>query len=310
MVSNGVSPFQTTVGLGPSAESNIESWWKDKLRTYKAFLKSPIVDIKNAGSLTTAEHEALSARLDAANMALYRIGTDTPVTPDTVLALGAQFGLHHVERNLCAEDNSISEISASTDPSKKRYIPYTKHPLNWHTDGYYLADSSMIRAFVLHCNEQAWSGGENFLLDFEILFGLLSLDPNINVDALFAPDTFTIPANRHGAKELRGGVANPVFSLIQGCLHTRFSARQRNIHWKDDTDVLTAVEAIKYYLNRSPLILSIRLDAGMGMITRNVLHRRGSFINTHGKQRMFYRVRYMDAIGKQSLSANRYALAQ
>ena len=38
--------------------------------------------------------------------------------------------------------------------------------LNWHTDGYY--DEKPIFSWLLHCEEPAHSGGENYLLDHEL----------------------------------------------------------------------------------------------------------------------------------------------
>ncbi len=65
---------------------------------------------------------------------------------------------------------------------------------------------------------------------------------------------------------------------------------------EEDAEGLTAVEAIRYYLNHSPLVLSVRLKPGMGLIARNVLHTRNAFVDARGTRRLVYRARYFDPL--------------
>lgn len=287
-----------------------EQWWHDKRSVYRRFLESPVVDVDDLADLSAAEHRPISARLDAANMALYRTANPDAVDHATILALGRQFGLHRAERNLCADDDSVSAIEVAEDELRRRYVPYTPRALSWHTDGYYNSGENAIRSFVLHCINPAFRGGANQFLDHEILFGLLRQDANINIDALFAPDAYAIPANIDEGVEIRGHVSGAVFSIEDGALYMRFSARQRNIEWKANARILTAVEAIRYYLNHSGFVLSTTLEPGMGVISRNVLHRRDSFANARGGRRLLLRARYHDPIRPEALSGSRHALAQ
>jgi hypothetical protein len=284
--------------------------WRDKLACYRAFLDAPVVDIGDPRHLTPAEHRALSARLDAANMALYRVADGAAVDHEAVLALGRQFGLNRAERNLCADEDAVSDITVCEDDLRRRYIPYTTRALSWHTDGYYNPMRRAIRSFILHCDTPAFSGGSNQFLDHEILFGLLCRDANIRIDTLFEDDAFAIPANIDEGTELRERCQGPVFRAHGKAVEMRFSARQRNIEWKNDGDLLTAVEAIRYYLNHSDLVLTSRLEPGMGVISRNVLHRRDAFVDAQGVRRLFLRARFFDTVDNAVLTGSRDDLAE
>ncbi len=281
--------------LAPAGSEEFRAWWRDKLSGYRRFLESPVVSIESLDRLSDAEWGALADSLDVANMALYQAHRQE-TGREQVLALGRQFGLGRPDRNLCAEEDAVTEITVRDEHSHRRYIPYTTRALSWHTDGCYNDDAHAVKAFVLHCAEQAHSGGENELLDPEILLGLLKNDQNINADALFSSNAFTIPPNLDGERVLRPAYSGAVFSVPGGQLHTRFSARQRHIEWRDDPELLTAVEAIRYYLNHSPLVLSVRLKPGMGLIARNVLHTRNAFVDARGTRRLVYRARYFDPL--------------
>ncbi len=281
--------------LAPARSEEFRAWWRIKLAGYRRFLESPVVAVDSLDRLSDTEWNALAGNLDTANMALYQAHRQE-IGRDDVLALGRQFGLERPDRNLCAEEDAVTEITVRDELSHRRYIPYTTRALSWHTDGCYNDNAHAVRAFILHCAEQAHSGGENALLDPEILLGLLKNDQNINADALFSSSAFTIPANLDGEQVLRAAYSGAVFSATGGQLHTRFSARQRHIEWSDDAELLTAVEAIRYYLNHSPLVLSVRLKPGMGLIARNVLHTRNAFVDARGTRRLVYRARYFDPL--------------
>ena len=106
------------------------------------------------------------------NFALYEIAaSDDGFSTQDFLAFGRQFGLHRIDANLSAESDGVTLLSA-VDPADKRsrYIPYTSRALNWHTDGYYNSLSARIDAFSLYCVNPAERGGENFLLDHEMVY--------------------------------------------------------------------------------------------------------------------------------------------
>jgi hypothetical protein len=285
------------------------TWWNQKLDAYRHFLRAPVVDVANPAALDEFEHTALSKQLDVANMALYRVTGNSTVNHAAVLALGRQFGLRRPHRNLCADQDGVSDIMVHEGGPARRYIPYTSRSLGWHTDGYYYPDDTYIRSFILHCVSQADEGGANQFLDHEILLALLGQDASLDLGTLFAPDVFSIPSNTLEGTELRARFEGPVFAFVEGRLVMRFSDRQHNLSWKQDQNVLTAVEAIRHYLNHSDLVLSIRLQPGMGIISRNVPHRRDAFVDSIGAPRRFLRARYHDAIAT-SMIVRRDDLAQ
>ncbi|MFZ9551405.1 MAG: taurine catabolism dioxygenase TauD, partial [Hylemonella sp.] len=45
-----------------------------------------------------------------------------------------------------------------------------------------------------------------------------------------------------------------------------------------------------------PWVLHLTLQAGMGLVSNNVLHRRSAFTDTPGQPRLLYRARYLDCI--------------
>lgn len=290
---------------GGTSRRAARAWCLDKLAAWRGFLRAPVVEIRDPSRLDAAEHRALSARLDAANMAVYRVTGRHEVDRASLLEFGRRFGLEHAERNLCADEDAVSEITASDDPGRQRYIPYTRRALSWHTDGYYNPPSRAIGAFVLHCVQPAESGGENRFIDHEVIFALLSLDDEAPVEALFDDDALAIPANVDGEMELRERSVGPVFNQRGGTLVMRYSARQRNIQWKQSADVIAAAAAIGRSLQNTELVLDCRLEAGMGVITRNVLHRREAYVDGPATPRLLYRVRYTDTIDDSVLTATR-----
>lgn len=294
-----------TPARGDAIRRAARAWCLDKLAAWRGFLRAPVVEIRDPGRLHAAEHRALSARLDAANMAVYRVTGRHEVDRASLLEFGRRFGLEHAEHNLCADEDAVSEITASDDPGRHRYIPYTRRALSWHTDGYYNPSSRAIGAFLLHCVHPAASGGDNRFIDHEVIFALLSLDHDTPVEALFEDDALAIPANVDGEKELRERSVGPVFEQRCGALFMRYSARQRHIQWKQSADVLAAAAAVGRSLQNTKLVLDCRLEAGMGVITRNVLHRREAYFDDPARPRLLYRVRYTDTIDDSVLTATR-----
>ena len=107
-----------------------------------------------------------------------------------------------------------------------------------------------------------------------------------------------IPPNQEDGEQIRGETVGPVYSLdAKGNLHMRYSARTRNISWRDDAITQEAVNAITEFLNgNSPFIFRYRLNANEGIISNNVLHNRTAFEDDAQNKRLLYRARYFDRI--------------
>ncbi len=166
-------------------------------------------------------------------------------------ALGRQFGLERLDMNLRADEDSITALRVMPESAATRYIPYTNRPLNWHTDGYYNTPDEQVRAIVMHCVSASASGGDNLLLDPEIVY-IQMRDRNPDyIQALMQPDAMLIPANIEGGRQLRGAQSGPVFTVEKGrnALHMRYTARTRSIEWKDDRTVRDAIEFLRELLD-------------------------------------------------------------
>ena len=58
----------------------------------------------------------------------------------------------------------------------------------------------------------------------------------------------------------------------------RFTARRRNVVWRDDPVTQRSVEALLGVLRDDPLVAETRLAAGQGLVCNNVLHDRSAFV--------------------------------
>jgi alpha-ketoglutarate-dependent taurine dioxygenase len=292
------SPFS----LDPAAESAYQQWRKWKLSVYPASAGELLVPVKNPFALTEKEKSELKRSFVRANMAIYTINNVTDFANKKIVAtLGGIFGLSHLDNNLGADSDSITSLKVIEGGRKQGYIPYSNLKLSWHTDGYYNLPSQQIRGVILHCVKPAMEGGENALLDHEMMYIHLRDQDPAYISALMKPNVLTIPANIESGVEIRGTQSGPVFSVDDktGVLHMRYSARKRNIIWIDDEVTTKAVKAIDDFLASDSLwIFRHRLEPGQGLICNNVLHNRTSFKNDDDSERhrLIYRGRYYDRL--------------
>lgn len=273
-------------------------WSEARLAAYPQCLEDIVVEIHDPYRLTPAEYGRMADCIIRANMVIYAGPED--MDRDVVMALGRQFGLQRLDHNWLADADGLTPLSVAEAGTRTSYIPYTNRPISWHTDGYYNAPDRQIRGLLLHCVQPAASGGENALLDPEIAYILLR---NINpeyIRALMMPDALTIPEGTQEGGIYRPARTGPVFSLdpVTGCLHMRYTARRRNAVWKDDPVLDEARTCLDSILNNDQFDYIVRgtLQAGMGLISNNVLHDRSGFMDTGEQQRLIYRGRYYDRI--------------
>jgi len=279
------------------------AWREQKLANYPEKLDELMVDVENPRSLNDAEMSAIRRACSRANMAIYtcsRKAGSEDADKTIVTDLGRHFGLQHLDNNLYANDEGVSALQVSSESRQFEYIPYSNKAINWHTDGYYNPLDRKIRAMVLHCVRPAAQGGENALMDHEMLY-LLMRDENPHyIEALMQPDVMTIPANVENGVEIRAEQTGPVFSVDAqtGHLHMRYTARTRSIEWKQDQTTLAAVKCLEEILESdSPAIFHHRLTAGQGLICNNTLHTRSAFEDEAGSLgRLVYRARFFDRI--------------
>ncbi len=292
MIDYSVNPFNL------EQDGAYQTWRERKLSNVPVDLGSLTVEVDDLGQLRPAEKAEISAHLKNCNMVIYASKQLDVGNKNTLRAFGRQFGLERLDHNIGADEEGITELEVKADVMHRRYIPYSNRAIHWHTDGYYNTPEHTIRSFLLHCVAPAAQGGENALLDHELAYiHLRDLNPAY-IRSLMQSDAMTIPPNIVEGKQLRPAISGPVFSLdTAGGLHMRFTERARNILWKDDEATRQAVAALTALLHSdTPSIYRGTLQAGQGLLCRNVLHSRSGFENSEVQKRLLYRLRYYDQI--------------
>lgn len=279
-------------------KASYREWRAAKLECYPRHVDELAVEIAALNVLEPDDKDRILERFRRANMAIYTC-LDPSVDRAAIRAFAANFGLQRLDHHLCANDDGVAELAVTTSDTRAGYVPYSDRSLSWHTDGYYNDDSRHVRAVVLHCAEDAQSGGENAILDPEIAYiRLRDADPAF-IAAFEHPQCMTIPANVGEQGEIRPAVAGPVFSCDEtsGALHMRFSARKKNIRWRDDSATAAAREYLADLLaDENGPVFNYRLLPGQGLISNNVLHNRTAFNDGPGNKRLLYRARFFDRV--------------
>jgi hypothetical protein len=296
------SPERSTAGGNPFDPANAEAyqgWREAKLRGFPESADELVVDIADLGAPSATELGAVVACVRRANLAVYRC--ERPVDRESLARFGEALGLHRLDEHLCADEDGISELRVSEGRGKGDYIPYTNRPLSWHCDGYYNEPGETIRAMLLHCAQDAAEGGENALLDHELIYIALRDEHPEYVEALMHPEALSIPANLQDGAVVRPERSGPVFSVdpVSGALHMRYTARARNVRWREDDATRDAAARITQLLESGTApVFRLRLRPGEGIICNNVLHNRTGFRDdpASGKQRLVYRARFFERV--------------
>ncbi len=279
-------------------ESAYQQWKKQKLENYPHSITDLIVKIRDPFQLTAEELAAIKALLRKTNMVIYALGQQDVADKAIPEQLGRQLGISSLDKNECADEDGFTSIQVVEEGLHAIYIPYSEKGINWHVDGYYNRLSEQIYSMILHCVRPAAEGGENQLWDNEIVYLLLRDENPDYIQALMAPDAMTIPENVLDGKLVRPDRSGPVFMLTEeGRLHMRYTARARNVIWKDDELTQKAQQVLRELLNsNSDYKFEGRLEAGQGLICNNVLHTRLAFRDDKNHPRLLYRGRYFDRI--------------
>lgn len=277
--------------------ASYRQWRQRKFDHYPRDVEELVVDIKGLTCLSASEITLITEKCQRFNMAIYRCD-DKFVNRSAIRTFAASFGLNRPDYHLCANDDGVSELSVASDGPRSGYVPYSNKSLSWHTDGYYNHAANQVRAVVLHCEANAASGGENALLDTDIMYIRLRDENPEFITAFEHPECMTIPANRDSNGEIRPEVTGPVFTYADDMsVHMRYSARKRNISWREDDITSAAREYLSSVLNdeHGP-VFHYRLKPGEGLISNNILHNRTAFENGEASHRKLYRARFFDRI--------------
>lgn len=274
-------------------------WRVAKLDSAPLCATELIVAVEDLESPNPGEINALFERVRTCNMAIYAEQRPRPGRDDKAVLrrLGEVFGLVNLDCNALSDDDGITPLAVHADGTRARYIPYTDRPIAWHTDGYYNPIARRVRGLTLHCARPAAQGGENRLMDHEMLYLLLRDEDPALVTALMRDDCMTIPGNDEEGL-VRSPTPGPVFWVDDaGMLCMRYTARSRNVEWSADPEIQRAAAAIRRILDGpNPHIHTARLQAGWGLLSNNVLHTREKFEDDPAAPRLLYRARYHDYI--------------
>lgn len=290
-------PSPPTSGPFCLADQDGYARWRDgKLAAAPARIEELVVEVADPRNLTDAEHAALLDRCRRANMALYVTATGGDADPAIPVELGRRFGLTRLDHNPGADPVGITPITVVEGSG---YIPYSNRPISWHTDGYYNRSDRQILGLLLHCVEQSPEGGESGLIDHELLYIAMRDAHPEYVEALMATDVMTIPGNMEDPRVMRPDRSGPVFWVdpASGTLQMRYTARKRNIGWKEAPLVAESVAWIRGWCDTGPYRLRGMLRPGWGLLCNNVLHDRTGFVDqAEQRPRLLYRGRYYDRI--------------
>lgn len=282
-----------------------QAWRKKKLSAYPLAAECLFTDITDPENPTSKELASLRQTCRLYNLALYRFKQGDLRSKHHVHRLANRLGLYHIDSNLCADADSLTSLQVTNHAGQHDYIPYTDKKLSWHTDGYYNPPEEQIQGMVLHCAQHAKAGGESWLMDHEIAYILLRDTNPDYIRALMHPNAFTIPANLLNGKLIRSEQSGPVFSITAaGNLHMRYSARQRNVIWRDDPATRDAAAfLLNLWKQDSPYKIRYTLQAGEGLVCNNILHCRTAFVDSDdvAQKRLLYRGRYYDRVSNTDI---------
>ncbi|MGD8582373.1 MAG: TauD/TfdA family dioxygenase [Gammaproteobacteria bacterium] len=278
--------------------------WRDWKLEQRPYIDELLVPLENPFNLRDEEKKQIKALCRRCNAVIYKVSDSEQITNKALVhQLGMQLGLSHLDDNLRSDEDDITSLTVK-EQAGTQYIPYTNRPLSWHTDGYYNTPQHQVRGFILHCAQPAAEGGENQLIDHELVYLRLRDQNPAYIAALMHPEAMTIPPNVAEGSEIRGASSGPVFSVdsLTGSLHMRYSARKRNIEWRDDALTREAADCITQVLDIDELTYIYRLKVGEGVVCNNILHKRNGFNDSQDEKRLMYRARYYDRIADTGLN--------
>ncbi len=289
--------------------SAYNQWRAQKLTDQPSDSEKLIVEVCDMMALSDVEIKAMCSCLNKTNMVVYSsrmVPHDAASTRVAIRSLAVRFRLDFTEAHRSAGEEELVALEVTAEAGKRGYIPYSNKPLNWHTDGYYNQSGEDIGTFILHCARNAPCGGVNQLLDPEIAYIRLRDKNPGYIEALSHPEAMTIPFNIEDNGTIRPDSIGPVFKILPdgSGISMRYTARTRSISWRDDKTTQEAVAFLNHLLKGSePMIHTVKLQPGQGLINNNVLHNRSGFTNGATKRdvRLFYRIRFHQRIKCNSI---------
>ncbi|MEO5365594.1 MAG: TauD/TfdA family dioxygenase [Magnetococcus sp. WYHC-3] len=292
--------------FSPSGHARYRQWRDARLAARARCPLPETVDITDLDAAPGPEQLAqLRHSLAVHNMVLFHLPPAArPADPLQVLPpLLAALGVTTLDEHAGAGAEGQSKLAehGAADARLSGYIPYTRAAINWHTDGYYHPAHTPIRTLALYCHQPAAQGGENHLLDSDLAYiHLRDTDADAAL-ALTNADAMIIPEHRRDGRLLRPARPGPVLLFPEPpspAPALRYTRRARHVQWSPDPGVQRGRELLGAWLDSVPVgTISQRLEAGWGVITRNVLHARSAFEDPEGvPPRQLIRARSFQAL--------------
>jgi len=275
-----------------SAE-DYKKWRDEKLAAYPKNIGELVVELGDMTAPTEAEKSKIRERVELANMCIYTAGS-AELNMDSLLALGKQLGVSDTDK---ARRHSNSDELTNSGILNSA-VPFTTRHIHWHTDATYYGSDKTIQALFLLCSRPAVEGGNNKVLDNEILYILMrDKDPDA-LNILINNDCFKYKNPKTG--EIAENLGGKVFwQNSDGNLCHRFSFRKMDMAWSEDADVQAAKAVLESIIQaESEYVIEGRLESGLGLISNNVLHTREKLIDSDdpAQKRLLFRARFYDRV--------------
>lgn len=145
-----------------------KKWRDEKLAAYPTRVGDLVVELGDMTALTDSEKGKIRELVERANMCIYTAGA-ADLSSDSLLALGRQLGVSNTDK---ARRHSNSD-ELTNSGILNHAIPFTTRHVRWHTDATYYGSDKTVQALFLLCKRPAVEGGNNKVLDNEILYILL-----------------------------------------------------------------------------------------------------------------------------------------
>ena len=215
-------------------QAEYEAWKKIKLSLYPKSLSDLCIKI-DQNNFGQTQVDDMKKIVNKYNFVLYQF--DSRIDDLTLKQFCKKLNLIESISNPLSDINNISNITDKSNETREKikgeYIPYTNKKLNWHTDGYYYPINLSVKSFLLHCENQAASGGKNQLIDHEVIYIFLRDHNPEFIDILMQEDIMEIPKNKNISSSQ--AIKGPVFYIDEGnYLNMRYTSRKQNIIWKKD----------------------------------------------------------------------------
>lgn len=274
-------------------DRDYQKWREEKLAVYPKNVGDLVIELADMTAISDSEKAKILELVELANMCVYTAGS-ADLNMDSLLKLGEQLGVTQTDKS--TRHSKSDELINSK--ILNRAIPFTTKTVRWHTDSTYYGSDKTTQSVFLLCKRPAIEGGNNKILDHEILYILLrDKDPEA-LRTLMRNDCFQ-PKNPKTGK-INEHLGGKVFwTNSDGYLCHRFSFRKMDMAWSEDAEILAARDVLEsLILNESEYVIEGRLESGMGLISNNVLHTREKLLDSDDdtKKRLLFRCRFYDRV--------------